>query len=78
MSSRIPETLPPVDVASPELIAQVRAIVERYGQMGACRVLGVSRETMMTLCAGMRCRPGSIALVAQRAALVQLDAAEGT
>lgn len=58
---------PPPDRAGPDLLAQIRDIVERHGQVEASRRLGVSRSSLLALLAGLAVRPGTLALVESRA-----------
>lgn len=56
------QTLP-----SAELIVRVRALIESVGQVRAAAHLGMARQTMMAICAGLPVRRASIALAEQRA-----------
>lgn len=50
-------------VASPALVARVRALDREHGTARAAALLGVGRETIARLLAGLGVRRGTIALV---------------
>lgn len=47
-------------VASPDLRARVKALVEREGMVGAAARLGLARGTVATIIAGLQVQPGTL------------------
>lgn len=50
-------------VAPPDLVARVRALDQEHGTVKAAALLGVGRETLARILAGLGVRRGSLALV---------------
>jgi hypothetical protein len=46
-----------------DLVALVRDAMERRGPRGAARVLGISKPTVIAICAGLPVMPGTLALL---------------
>lgn len=57
-------------LASPELIAVLRALAAKVGVVQAARAVGLSRQTFTTLVAGLKVQRGSIAVASQGIAAI--------
>lgn len=71
MTSRLLQRTPP-----PELVARVRLLCEQEGLTAAAKILGLSREPIARICGGLRVHTGTLALAAERVALLDARLAD--
>jgi hypothetical protein len=61
-----PSSPPIVLLTDAEVLARLRAMVEQHGVSGAAKRLGVGREAVARVLAGVEVRAGSMALLRER------------
>jgi hypothetical protein len=66
-----------VEAPSEEMQARVSKLLRRIGTVRATKMLGVSREAVARIAAGLELRPGTLSLVRERLALLGTTGDDG-